>query len=47
MPPSRLCDVPATLLLLLALMLAALTDVCGSTTGTGTGTCAAGGGGAN
>jgi len=42
MPPRRLCDVPATVLLLLALTLAALTVVCEST---GTGTC--GGGGAN
>jgi hypothetical protein len=39
-PPSRLCDVPATLLLLPALTLAALTEVCEST-----GTCGGGGGG--
>lgn len=45
MPPIKLCDVPATLLLLLALTLAAAADVCESA---GTGAIGgSGGGGAN
>nr|CAB3496786.1 unnamed protein product [Digitaria exilis] len=44
MPPMRLCDVPATLLLLLALTLAAVAEVCEST---GTGAARDGCGGAN